>query len=62
MATLELASGPGHDAADVASAGVPAAMIFVRNRHGSHNPREEMHMDAFTDGTRLLLWLLVNWP
>ncbi len=62
MATLELASGPGHDAADFASAGVPAAMIFVRNRHGSHNPREEMHMDAFTDGTRLLLWLLVNWP
>ncbi|MDP6788371.1 MAG: Zn-dependent hydrolase [Rhodospirillales bacterium] len=62
MATLELASGPGHDAADFAGAGVPAAMIFVRNRHGSHNPREEMPMDAFAEATRLLLWLLVNPP
>jgi N-carbamoyl-L-amino-acid hydrolase len=62
VATMELASGPGHDAADFAGAGVPAAMIFVRNRHGSHNPREEMPMDAFADGTRLLLWLLINAP
>ncbi len=62
MTTMELASGPGHDAADFAGAGVPAAMIFVRNRHGSHNPREDMPMDAFADGTRLLLWLLLNPP
>ena len=62
IAALELASGPGHDAADFAGAGIPSAMIFVRNRHGSHNPREEMPMDAFADGTRLLLWLLVNPP
>ena len=60
--TLELPSGPGHDAGDFAGAGVPSAMIFVRNRHGSHNPREDMPMDAFADGTRLLLWLLLNPP
>ncbi len=53
---------PGHDAADFAGAGVPAAMIFVQNRHGSHNPREEMPRDAFRHGTRLLLWLLANPP
>jgi N-carbamoyl-L-amino-acid hydrolase len=33
-------SGAGHDAAVFANAGVPSAMIFVRNQHGSHNPRE----------------------
>ena len=28
-------------------AGIPAAMIFVRNQHGSHNPKEAMRMDDF---------------
>lgn len=36
-------SGAGHDAAVFAQAGIPAGMIFVRNRNGSHNPNE--HMD-----------------
>ena len=57
---LELASGPGHDAGDFAEAGVPSAMIFVRNVNGSHNPDEAMPIEAFRDGTRLLLWLLTN--
>lgn len=44
---LSMASGAGHDAAAFAMAGIPAAMIFVRNQHGSHNPKEAMRMDDF---------------
>jgi N-carbamoyl-L-amino-acid hydrolase len=42
-----MASGAGHDAAAFAEAGVPAAMLFVRNQNGSHNPKEDMRMDDF---------------
>ena len=39
---LELPSGAGHDAGILASAGVPAGMLFVRSLNGgvSHNPAE----------------------
>jgi N-carbamoyl-L-amino-acid hydrolase len=37
-------SGAGHDAAEFARRGIPAAMVFVRNRHGSHNPQEAMEI------------------
>jgi N-carbamoyl-L-amino-acid hydrolase len=47
-------SGAGHDAAVFANAGIPSAMIFVRNEHGSHNPEEAMAMDDFMLGTELL--------
>lgn len=47
-------SGAGHDTASFALAGVPSAMIFVRNRNGSHNPDEAMDMADFTAATRLL--------
>jgi beta-ureidopropionase / N-carbamoyl-L-amino-acid hydrolase len=40
-------SGGGHDAAAFAQAGVPAGMLFVRNQHGSHNPKEDMRMEDF---------------
>jgi hydantoinase/carbamoylase family amidase len=37
-----LPSGPLHDAAEVARAGVPTAMMFVQSLHGiSHNPLED---------------------
>jgi N-carbamoyl-L-amino-acid hydrolase len=37
-----LPSGPLHDAAEVARAGVPTVMMFVQSLHGlSHNPRED---------------------
>lgn len=42
-----LNSGAGHDAAELARRGVPAAMVFVRNRHGSHNPNEAMDTADF---------------
>jgi len=49
-----IASGAGHDASVFSNAGIPSAMIFVRNEHGSHNPREAMAMDDFMLGTELL--------
>lgn len=55
-----LASGAGHDAAIFAAAGVPAAMVFVRNEHGSHNPREAMDLDDFLAGAALLRDLLLH--
>ncbi|MDP9633047.1 Zn-dependent hydrolase [Ensifer sp. ENS11] len=50
----EMASGAGHDAAVFANAGVPSAMIFVRNQHGSHNPHETMEIDDFLIGLATL--------
>ncbi len=47
IAHREMASGGGHDAAAFAEARVPAAMLFVRNQNGSHNPREAMRMEDF---------------
>jgi N-carbamoyl-L-amino-acid hydrolase len=40
-------SGAGHDTSIFANAGIPTAMIFVRNDHGSHNPDEAMDYDDF---------------
>lgn len=47
-------SGAGHDAAVFANAGIPSAMIFVRNRNGSHNPDEDMTIDDFMRGVELM--------
>jgi N-carbamoyl-L-amino-acid hydrolase len=55
-----LASGAGHDAAIFANAGVPAAMVFVRNEHGSHNPREAMDFEDFLVGAGLLQAILLT--
>jgi N-carbamoyl-L-amino-acid hydrolase len=49
-----LPSGAGHDAAVFVHAGIPTAMIFVRNEHGSHNPREAMQMADFMAATEVL--------
>jgi len=51
---MELASGAGHDAAVFTAMGVPSAMIFVRNAHGSHNPDEAMALADFASATALL--------
>ena len=58
----EMASGAGHDAAVFAKLGIPSAMIFVRNEHGSHNAHEAMSLDDFAVGTRALLQLLLDFP
>ncbi|MBI1774394.1 MAG: hydantoinase/carbamoylase family amidase [Proteobacteria bacterium] len=52
--TMSMPSGAGHDAADFTNAGVPSAMVFVRNYHGSHNPAEHMEIEDFCLGTQLL--------
>jgi len=49
-----LPSGAGHDAAVFANAGIPSAMIFVRNEHGSHNPHESMRMSDFLAGVAVM--------
>lgn len=55
-----LPSGAGHDAAIFANEGVPSAMIFIRNEHGSHNPQEAMGLDDFLKGADLLYHAVVE--
>jgi beta-ureidopropionase / N-carbamoyl-L-amino-acid hydrolase len=59
---FEMPSGAGHDAAVFAKVGIPSAMIFVRNEHGSHNADEAMSLDDFAVGARALLELLLKFP
>lgn len=56
---IAMPSGAGHDAAVLENAGVPSAMIFVANEHGSHNPDEAMEMPDFMQGVKLL-WKVVE--
>ena len=49
-----LPSGAGHDAAVFAAAGIPSAMLFVRNAHGSHNPHEALSADDLDAGIAVL--------
>lgn len=53
-------SGAGHDASVFANAGVPSVMLFVRNEHGSHNPREAMEVADFMCGARVLCEAVAN--
>jgi N-carbamoyl-L-amino-acid hydrolase len=55
-----LPSGAGHDAAVFVHAGVPTAMVFIRNEHGSHNPNEAMRMTDFMAATKVLKEALCN--
>ena len=56
--TRRLGSPASHDAAAFAAAGVPTAMLFVRNANGSHNPDEAMTIDDFLQATAVLTgWL-----
>jgi N-carbamoyl-L-amino-acid hydrolase len=58
---MKLGSPGSHDAAAFAAAGVPMAMIFVRNPNGSHNPDEAMAIEDFLQATALLTyWLAVQ--
>jgi N-carbamoyl-L-amino-acid hydrolase len=60
VAAPVIPSGAGHDAATFAEAGVPAAMIFVRNENGSHNPNEAMEIADFLKATQLLYRALLE--
>jgi beta-ureidopropionase / N-carbamoyl-L-amino-acid hydrolase len=59
---LQMPSGAGHDAAVFAELGIPSAMIFVRNDHGSHNPQEIMALDDFAVGTQAMIDMLRQFP
>jgi N-carbamoyl-L-amino-acid hydrolase len=52
--TRSLPSGGGHDCAVFAGQGIPSAMLFVRNDHGSHNPAEHMELADFGCAWRVL--------
>ncbi|MEJ8472553.1 Zn-dependent hydrolase [Roseibium algae] len=53
-------SGGGHDAAVFANAGIPSAMVFVRNRNGSHNPEEAMEIPDLIAGTDIIFSYLTE--
>ncbi|MGF1502045.1 MAG: hydantoinase/carbamoylase family amidase [Paracoccaceae bacterium] len=60
-----MASGAGHDSAVFANAGVPSAMVFVRNRNGSHNPHEAMEYADFARAAEAMaraLWAAAQDP
>ncbi len=61
----QLSSGPLHDAAAVAAAGVPTVMMFVQSLHGiSHNPLEdtrEAHLELSVTAFDLLAEKAMNW-
>lgn len=50
-----MSSGGGHDAAAFAAAGIPSAMVFLRNANGSHNPEESLEMPDLNQAIRLLV-------
>ncbi|MCX7683686.1 MAG: Zn-dependent hydrolase [Acetobacteraceae bacterium] len=54
-----MASGAGHDAAEFARNGVPAAMVFLRNAGGSHNPAEAMDIADLMAGVEAL-WAAIR--
>ena len=54
VAAMDIPSGASHDSAAFADAGVPTAMLFIRNEHGSHNPDEAMEIPDFINVTKLL--------
>lgn len=58
----KIASGAGHDASVFANAGIPSAMIFIRNEHGSHNPLEAMENSDFIAGANLLYHAIIDLP
>ena len=58
---LQMASGAGHDAAVMTSAGVPTCMLFVANQNGSHNPHEAMRISDFLSGAEILMHAVVDY-
>jgi N-carbamoyl-L-amino-acid hydrolase len=50
----------GHDASIFARAGIPSAMVLIRNQHGSHNAAEAMEMADFGLGTQILAATLLD--
>jgi N-carbamoyl-L-amino-acid hydrolase len=58
--SMPLASPASHDTATFTVAGVPSAMLFVRNENGSHNPYEAMEIDDFLAAASIMAGWLVD--
>ena len=58
VSATDMPSGAGHDALVFAGLGVPTAMLFIRNAHGSHNPREAMEIEDFAQAAEVLTMVL----
>jgi N-carbamoyl-L-amino-acid hydrolase len=62
VASMRMPSGAGHDAAVFSHAGVPTAMLFIRNWFGSHNPAEHMDLADFATAIQVLIRALLEPP
>lgn len=51
----EMPSGGGHDTQAFLEAGIPSAMLFIRNANDSHNPDEAMEIDDFARACEVLI-------
>jgi beta-ureidopropionase / N-carbamoyl-L-amino-acid hydrolase len=62
LPALEIPTSAGHDAGALATAGVPAAMVFVRNPSGaSHTPTEFANEADCVSGCQVLTRLVEEW-
>lgn len=62
LPALEIPTSAGHDAGTLATAGVPAAMLFVRNPSGSsHAPTESANEADCVSGCQVLAHLVEQW-
>ncbi|MEI4488522.1 hydantoinase/carbamoylase family amidase [Frigidibacter sp. MR17.14] len=57
-----LSCGAGHDAASFVAAGVPSAMLFLRNANGSHNPDEAMEIADLAVAIDILTRFVTQFP
>ena len=55
-----MASGAGHDASVFSNNNIPSLMLFIRNKHGSHNPKEYMSMKHFSTVLSVLKNSILN--
>ena len=55
-----MASGAGHDASVFANYGIPSLMLFIRNKNGSHNPKEYMSIKQFMEVFKVLCGTIEN--
>lgn len=58
--SLVMASGAGHDASVFANKDIPSIMLFIRNQHGSHNPKENMSTAHFIDVFKVIEHSIIN--
>ena len=58
--SLIMASGAGHDASTFANKNIPSIMLFIRNQHGSHNPKENMSTAHFIEVLKVLEHFIKN--